>query len=114
MTSRNEIAEWFEEGVIQDATHMLVVWDTFDNSDYPVYVTREELVTEVVQRYQAKPMDRINEVYVLDPARCLEQLAETMPWHLEPPKRPYAIATVQTATEPVRRPVPRKSRVMIG
>lgn len=38
MTSRNEIAEWYDLAVQSRATHMLVVVDEFDHEDYPVFV----------------------------------------------------------------------------
>ena len=39
MTTKHEIAQWFDRGVSEGATHMIVVCDTFDHEDYPVYVT---------------------------------------------------------------------------
>lgn len=38
MTTRNDIAQWFEEGKALGATHMIVAVDTYDHEDYPVYV----------------------------------------------------------------------------
>ncbi len=38
MTTRQQISDWYDQGVTLDATHMLVVTDTFDYDDYPVYV----------------------------------------------------------------------------
>lgn len=32
-----DIKRWFKDGVAQKATHMIVVCDTFDYDDYPMY-----------------------------------------------------------------------------
>lgn len=40
-TSRDEISRWFDEGIEKGATHMLVLCDTFDWTDYPVFVNSE-------------------------------------------------------------------------
>jgi len=37
--SREDISRWFDEGVAKNATHMIVVCDTYDWEDYPVYVS---------------------------------------------------------------------------
>lgn len=37
-TTKKIIAEWIESGLEKKATHMIVVCDTFDHTDYPVYV----------------------------------------------------------------------------
>ena len=36
--SRGDLKRWFEEGVEEGASHMIVVCDTFDYEDYPVFV----------------------------------------------------------------------------
>lgn len=38
MTTRQQISGWYEVGLDLEASHMLVVTDTFDYDDYPVYV----------------------------------------------------------------------------
>ena len=37
MTTRGMISEWFDRGVADGAKHMLVICDTFDHDDYPVF-----------------------------------------------------------------------------
>ena len=37
-TTRNEIRGWLKRGQRQKATHVIVVCDTFDHEDYPVYI----------------------------------------------------------------------------
>jgi len=55
---------WFKNGVDRGATHMIVVCDTFDWSDYPVYVRPEENVREVEAKYKSN-MQKVMEVYKL-------------------------------------------------
>lgn len=67
-TSRDDLRGWFIEGVELKATHMIVVCDTFDYSDYPVYVAPTENVREVEAAHQlsAGNMQRVVEIYRLD------------------------------------------------
>lgn len=64
MTTASEIRVWFKKGVEQGATHMIVVCDTYDHEDYPVYVA-EEAFYEVYDQYNGVNMQRIMEVYDL-------------------------------------------------
>jgi hypothetical protein len=45
-TSKEDIKVWIKRGQDQKATHMIVVCDTFDWEDYPVYVSASENVQE--------------------------------------------------------------------
>lgn len=60
-----EIREWLECGKAQGATHMLVVCDTFDWSDYPVFVMPGENVREIAKKNGGPNMTRLMEVYNL-------------------------------------------------
>lgn len=73
MTTVREIEEWFDYGVENGYTHMLVMVDTYDNDDYPVYFKSKE------EAYQRSLDDSkyVMEAYVLDPSRKKEQLS---PW----------------------------------
>ena len=44
---------------------MIVVCDTYDWEDYPVYVSRRENVREIYSDYNGKEMQRVMEVYSL-------------------------------------------------
>lgn len=48
--TRNDIAGWLREARAQGATHMIVVCDTFDWDDFPVFVMPDEDVREVEAR----------------------------------------------------------------
>lgn len=64
-TTRSDLDKWFRSGLALGATHMIVVVDTFDYEDYPVYVLPNQSVREKVATYNDKPMQRIMEVYNL-------------------------------------------------
>ena len=57
----NDIEQWLDNAG-KDDTHMLVVCDTFDYDDYPVY-TKD--VHESIKHYHAASMQTIMEVYNL-------------------------------------------------
>ena len=63
MTTAQEIQAWFIAAEQAGATHMLVVCDQFDWSDYPVSVGRTEDVSERIAHYRAASMQRVMEVY---------------------------------------------------
>jgi len=63
--TREEISEWFDEGVTKGATHLIVVVDTFDYEDYPVYVIPGENASAKYEEYNRKNMQSVMEVYCL-------------------------------------------------
>jgi hypothetical protein len=65
-TSKEDIREWIKEGQAQGATHMLVVCDTFDWDDYPVYVMPTEDVHNKYTHYNGPNMQKVMEVYNLN------------------------------------------------
>ena len=65
-TSKDTLKTWFQRGVKQGATHMIVVCDTYDWVDFPVYVSPEEDVREVEAKYGGVNMQKIMEVYNLN------------------------------------------------
>ncbi|AQH05653.1 hypothetical protein A9R05_42305 (plasmid) [Burkholderia sp. KK1] len=75
MTSKAAIGGWFDRGVTEGATHLIVVCDTFDHSDYPVFVKAGEDAREIADEYSGKNMQRVMEVYNLsmDKATQMEQ-----------------------------------------
>jgi hypothetical protein len=80
-TNRSEIQEWFERGVAKGATHMIVVCDTFDWEDYPVYVQPGENVEEAAKRYDGREMQKIMKIYKLSDDMA-SQLSEHRAYHL--------------------------------
>ena len=51
-------------------THMIVVCDTFDYEDYPVFVTKDEDLSEVRAKYSGVNMQRVMEVYFVPTSNC--------------------------------------------
>lgn len=79
--SKDDINGWFQNGVDMHATHMIVVCDTFDHEDYPVFAhTPEECLIEY-DKHDDKNMQRIMEVYDLQMDKA-EQMAEHRAFHL--------------------------------
>lgn len=64
MITQSEIVDWFTHPYPHNATHMLVVHDSFSRDDYPVYVTQDEDVREVEKIY-CENMQQIEEIYNL-------------------------------------------------
>ena len=64
-TSMQDILGWIERGKEAKATHLIVVCDTFDYDDYPVFVKPGQDAREVFEHYHGKNMQRVMEVYNL-------------------------------------------------
>ncbi len=60
-----EIREWLERAKEQGASHVIVVCNTFDHEDYPVFVKPDENAQEKSKEYDGKNMQKIEEVYNL-------------------------------------------------
>lgn len=90
---RSEIKQWFEAGVKNNKTHLIVVCDTFEepNSD-PVYVDQGQNPVETAEDYGYDPddpyaerdMQRVMEVYNLNMSWEEQDTTETEP--LQVPK----------------------------
>lgn len=61
--SRQDIEGWLKRAEIERATHVIIVCDTFDHDDYPVYVTASQDIHERIKHFQNASMQRIMEVY---------------------------------------------------
>lgn len=63
-TSVAQLTEWFEAGkAIPENTHMIIVCDTYDWEDYPVYVTKDQDVRKVYAEHHQVNMQKVMEVY---------------------------------------------------
>lgn len=79
--SYEEIRECLYDGVGENYSHMMMVCDRWDYSDFPVYVERTEDINDVVEQYST-PSYRIMEIYSYD--MDLEtQLNEVRAMHIE-------------------------------
>lgn len=65
MTTQADIKRWFKEGVKRQSTHMIVVCDSFDHTDYPVYVERDQDVHYMKKKSASKEMQKVMEIYNL-------------------------------------------------
>ncbi len=62
-TSMNEISSWFDEGLKQKATHMIVMCDSFSYEEYPVYCFSKEEAES--KSFKNENMQRVMEIYNL-------------------------------------------------
>jgi hypothetical protein len=82
MTTKDKIRSWLERAKQENATHMLVVCDTFDYEDYPVFVSESENVREVESKFDGTNMQRVMEVYSLN-MDIEKQLSEYRAFHYD-------------------------------
>lgn len=83
-TSPSDIRRWLQEGQRRGATHVIVVTDTYDHVDWPVYVMSSENVREQYNESNGQNMQRVQEVYALH-LDWEEQLLERRAFHFEEP-----------------------------
>ncbi|KKT29226.1 MAG: hypothetical protein UW41_C0010G0019 [Candidatus Collierbacteria bacterium GW2011_GWC2_44_18] len=65
MNTKDDFVRWFEDGKKKGATHAIIVCDTFDHTDFPIYVMPGENCREKAESEGKKPMQRVMEVYSL-------------------------------------------------
>jgi hypothetical protein len=64
-TTRKEIQEWLDSGIAMGTKFMIVVCDSFDHEDYPVYADTTEEFDGKYAKHNGQNMQRIMEVYDL-------------------------------------------------
>lgn len=64
--TRDDIKRWLTQAKKNKATHVIVVCDTFDHSDYPVEVKKGEDARKMAEQRDGKNMQRVMEVYNLN------------------------------------------------
>lgn len=62
-TTASQIGNWFSSPPNAQCTHMIVATDTFDWTDYPVYVGENEDIHERINHFRTAPMSKVMEVY---------------------------------------------------
>ena len=87
MTTKDEIENWFDAGAGGGYKFLMVYCDTYDYSDYPVYVKSADTFWEKHDdpMYTAKNMQKLVEVYDLSLDKET-QMEERCAYH--PPARP--------------------------
>lgn len=63
--TREDIREWFEQGAKMHATHMVIMVDTFDWEDYPVFIMPGQDPRYEVSVRNGNNMQNVMEVYNL-------------------------------------------------
>ena len=63
--SKDDIKRWFQEGVKDNQDRMIVVCDTYDWSDFPVYTKGLKEFTKRYLEIVSKDMNKVMEVYDL-------------------------------------------------
>lgn len=82
MVHKNEIRNWLETFEYDEyVTFVLIVCDTFDYSDYPVLVTADDDVMEMIAEIDGNNMQKVVEVYDMS-LDIEEQLDEKIAWHV--------------------------------
>jgi len=64
-TMQADTLAWLKRGKKEKATHLIVVCDTFEHDDYPVFVKAGQNVREVYTEYSSNNMQRVMEVYAI-------------------------------------------------
>jgi len=88
VATKQDIRDWLNRETtfmgfrVSGCSHMLVVCDTFDYDDYPVWVAKTENVREVYDEMNSKPMQKVMEVYSYN-HDLEEQLAEHRAFHFD-------------------------------
>lgn len=80
--SKEDIRRWLQSAK-QNAknTHVVIVTDTWDYDDYPVNVSSDEKVQDVIANYRGKSMQSVMEVYNLS-LDIEEQLFQHRVWNI--------------------------------
>lgn len=78
--TQEDIRGWLNYAKSKNATHMIVVCDTFEWEDYPVEVYPDQIVADVVKKYSDN-MQKVMEVYNMS-LDLESQLSETRAYHL--------------------------------
>ena len=81
-TTKADILSWLQWGKSQGQTHVIVACDTFDHTDYPVYVAKDQKVREEYERINKSSMQKVMEVYALH-LPFEDQLNEHRSFHFE-------------------------------
>ena len=77
--------QWFDLGIQEGKRYLIVVCDTFEYNDYPVYVAEGEDFYKKYDKLDGKYMQKIMEVYDLK----MDRETQLKEWraHHEPPRK---------------------------
>lgn len=77
-----DLTQYFAKAKQLGATHIIIVCDTFDYEDFPVYVMPNEDVRQKEVEEKDKPMQRVMEVYSLS-RDMMDQYNEPRSFHYD-------------------------------
>lgn len=80
MTTRQQISEWFDIGKDSNNEYMIIVCDTFDYEDYPVFANQPHF-DRIYSNHNNVNLQRIMEVYNLKMDKET-QLNETLTFNI--------------------------------
>ncbi len=83
MTSVVQIRGWLAEATKKGASHLVVVCDTWDHEDYPVYVMPGEDVQKRVEFYNGPNMQKVMEVYSMKKDLEAQVTSQARVWNLD-------------------------------
>jgi len=78
--TRQDILSWLEEAKHKKASHLIVMHDTYDHDNYPVFVLVREILDNRLKT-NGENMQQIQEIYNMTMDLDM-QLAEHRSWHL--------------------------------
>ncbi len=76
-----ETRAWFNDGRQMKAAFMVVIYDSLNARDYPIFIADPKKVKDAIKDASRAPMQRLLEVYDLNEDRDI-QLAENRTWRL--------------------------------
>ena len=76
---REDVDRWIETGKVNGSMFILSVCDTFDCDDYPIYCKDKKELYEQHQEHNARNMQRINEVIMIEDGIVTEDLSINSP-----------------------------------
>ena len=62
-TTINRLKDWFLVGQEKEASHMIIVCNTFDWEDFPVYVMKDQNARDICKKYNTHEQSKVMEVY---------------------------------------------------
>lgn len=80
MTTKQQISDWFDVGQ-ERFRYMVVVWDKWDNDDFPVYYLDQAEALIAIKDFRDNEFLEVVEVYDLKMDKG-KQLEEFRAWHL--------------------------------
>lgn len=66
MTTKGDIKLWLKYAIARNCNWMIVVCDSYDYSDYPIYIKTKKEYYQVYEAHNGKDMQKIMEVYDLN------------------------------------------------